>query len=720
MKSRTTVALVFAATMMLAGFLLFQVQLVLGKFILPWFGGSASTWLVCLLFYQVALLAGYAHAYAITRPLAVERQVQLQLAILIASLLLLPIAPSDSWKPQDASDPTWRILGLLTVSVGLPYVALATTTPLLSRWLAHIEPTGDPVRLFAASNAGSFLGLLTYPFLVERLLTSAQQTRWWSWTYVVYAVLFTACGLLAWRRRARDRRNEAGAALERTANDHWLAWIAYAALGSALLMATTSAVTQWSAVVPFLWVVPLSGYLLTFVITFAYPRAYHRFAFGGAFLLLAGASFLQEVPESSFALFQQLALQAGVLLAGCMICHGELVRLRPEPVQLPKFYLAVAAGGALGGMGVVLLAPVVFSDYFEHPLVLFAIAGVALVRMLPPAQIRTRAATALAAAASMAGLFFVSSLVAGFREEVAGDSLVERVRNFYGVVKVVRRYQHDPKLADMALLQAGIDQGGQYQAPERRMQTICGFDEESGLGLALAYQAKRRGGEPLRIGVIGLGAGMIAALAREGDSIRYYEINPGVLHLTSRHFTFLRDSKGRIDVKLGDARLVLERQLKNNDPQNFDILVLDAFRGASPPMHLMTKEAFTIYLGHLAEKDYREAFSAHGIHLCTSQTEGFGHYINEARAIGALILALDAPPMNELIDADCGILIPTARTAPHHHGLCFLATRAAIGEAVATARAMAPARRRALGERARERFAGERQAFVERLGAALA
>ena len=206
MTSKNTTALVFAATMTLAGFLLFQVQLVLGKFILPWFGGSASTWLVCMLFFQVALLVGYAHAYAITLPLTIHRQAQLQIGILVLTLLLLPIAPSDSWKPTDASDPTWRILGLLTVCVGLPYIALATTTPLLSRWLAHIAPDLNPVRFFAASNIGSFLGLLSYPFFFERLLPSVEQTRWWSWAYVLYAALFAACGAAHDQPRARTRK----------------------------------------------------------------------------------------------------------------------------------------------------------------------------------------------------------------------------------------------------------------------------------------------------------------------------------------------------------------------------------------------------------------------------------------------------------------------------------------------------------------------------------
>jgi hypothetical protein len=514
--------------------------------------------------------------------------------------VLLPIAPSDGWKPTDASDPTWRILGMLAVCVGVPYMALATTTPLLSRWLAHIEPTLDPVRFFAASNIGSFLGLLSYPFVFERLLLSADQTRWWSWAYVLYVALFAVCAWLA-----LARAEEGGAVQSKwpsVPEKHPVAlWIGYSALGSALLLATTNAITQFAAVVPFLWVVPLSCYLLSFVITFGYPKVYNRNVFGVLFLVLAGTILALSVPDTSFRLFIQIVLQAATLFAGCMICHGEMVKLQPQPAALPRFYLAVAAGGALGGMAIVLGAPLVFSDFFEHPIVLAAIAAAALLRMLTAAA-QGRMRWVVGAAAAAGALYFLGGLAV--RDELSGNTVVERVRNFYGVVKIVRAYEDDPKEFALSLFQAGIDQGGQYQTPERRMQAICGFDWESGLGMALAYHAKRRAGgpqTPLRIGVIGMGAGMIATLGRAGDTLRYYELNPAVLELTSRHFTFIKDGKAKVDVLLGDARLVLERQLKANDKQNFDVLVLDAFRGASPPMHLMTREAFSIYFGHLAE-----------------------------------------------------------------------------------------------------------------------
>lgn len=603
LNPRTFIALAYATTMLLAGFLLFQVQLILGKFILPWFGGSASTWLVCMLFFQIALLAGYAYAYGLTRPFPIRRQAQLQLALLIVSLVLLPIAPSDAWKPTDAGDPTWRILAMLTACVGLPYIALATTTPLLSRWLAQIEPALDPVRFFAASNIGSFLGLLTYPFLFERLLPSVQQTRWWSAAYALYVALFAVCGWLAITRTPRHNADEPATPAAVGGSDPLALWVTYSLLGSALLLATTNAITQWAAVVPFLWVVPLSLYLLTFVITFGTPWVYHRLAFGAAFLLLAGTALTLPVPESSFALFVQLVLQSATLFAGCMICHAEMVKLQPTPQRLPKFYLAISAGGALGGILIVLVAPLLFRDYYEHAIVLTAIAGVAVLRVLQ-SEIKRTARWVATAAAGIAGIYFLFGLSTMLRGDLTGNTVIERTRNFYGVVKIVRKNEQYPKEFSIDLFQAGIDQGGQYQAPERKLQNICGFDTASGLGIALAYHSKRRehgSATPLRIGVVGLGAGMIAMLGRDGDVMRYYELNPAILDLSNRHFTFLTDTKAKVDVLLGDARLVLQRQLEANDAQKFDVLVLNAFRGASPPMHLMTKEAFAVYLGHLAD-----------------------------------------------------------------------------------------------------------------------
>lgn len=601
MTSRRLTTLLYAATMGLGGFLLFQVQPVMAKFILPWFGGSASTWIVCMLFFQVALLAGYAYVYAVTRPLPVRAQALLQVGLLLLAVLaFLPITPADGWKPVEAGDPTWRIVALLAVSVGGPYVLLATTSPLLQRWLARIDPGIAVSRLFAVSNFGSFLGLLSYPFLFERLLSSPEQTELWSMAFSGYAVLFTFCAMLAFREReaAADMPADGNPTGARQGGPALL-WIVYSALGSVLLLATTNQITQWSAVVPFLWIAPLSLYLLTFVIAFGDQGLYSRRAFTIAFLVLAALAYVLPAPDSFETLLLGITLQCATLFAGCMICHAEMVRIQPEPVRLPGFYLATALGGALGGLAVALLAPLVFRDFWEQGLAIVAVAALALRLTAGEAGwLRRPGGRALAASAAV----FVLAMGFQLASEVAASrDVVERIRNFYGVVKVVKETGDDPDEASLVMQQAGIDQGSQFLVPARRNEPACAFTAGSGVGHAIFRNARRRAdpNAPVRIGIVGLGAGMIAAHGREGDLIRYYELNPAVKALVDRHFSFVRDTKARVEVALGDGRLVLEREAQAGS-QRFDVIVMNAFRGASPPMHLMTKEAFDVYLAHLA------------------------------------------------------------------------------------------------------------------------
>ncbi len=597
------IKLLFASTMALAGFLLFQVQPMLAKYILPWFGGSATTWIVCMLFFQMALLAGYAYAYALSRPLPTEKQARYQIYFLAIGLALLPITPSDMWKPAANDDPTLRIIMLLSVSIGLPYLILSTTSPLLSRWLARLDPKLDPGRFFAASNLGSFIGLLSYPFLFERVMATEEQTILWSWAFVVFALLFGSCAWVMMRTKTPIFTQDSSSALISSKGpDAIWTWLITSTLGSVLLLATTNAITQWSAVIPFLWILPLSLYLLTFVIAFGHASLYHRPIYAIAFLLLGAASLLMDRPDTSDAFLIDLLLQCLTLFFGCMICHTEMALLQPQAARLPKFYLTISFGGALGGLLVAIAAPLVFKDYYEHPLVLIAITALIAWHLFHDRHDRTKPLMRSLALGAL--LVFIGGLGAAITNGVSGNSLiVERVRNFYGVVKIVKQDVDDPQDYSLAMQQAGVDQGSQYQAADKRMVPACAFDTNSGLGLALANQAKRRDNgpqTPLHIGIVGLGAGMVAALGRDGDRIEYYELNPSVLDLVNRYFTFVRDGKAKTNVLLGDGRLVLERQLQAGQPQQFDVLVMNAFRGASPPMHLMTKEAFELFLAHLA------------------------------------------------------------------------------------------------------------------------
>ena len=601
MQASNTTRLFFGATMTLAGFLLFLVQPMLAKFILPWFGGSATTWTVCMLFFQLALLAGYAWSYAVTSPLTLRTQAILQIVILCAAAVLLPITPSEALKPTDSDNPVGRIMLLLVVCVAVPYAVLATTSPLLQRWLHHLEPEGLTSRFFALSNLGSFLGLLSYPFLFEPLVPSVAQTRVWSAGFALYALLFAVCAFLILRspEKAREHDVAIAEAARGASGDNILGWLVWSMLGSILLLATTNQINQWSAVMPFLWVLPLSLYLLTFIIAFGHQQFYRRGVFFVLFAALAAVTFVLARPASSSELLTQVGLQCATMFAGCMICHAEMVKLQPPARRLPVFYLLTSVGGALGGVLVTLLAPVIFNDYWEHQIVLVAIAALAvwtIARM--ETGLAVRGAALAGVAIFLAGLGYLLNDLHESRSTV-----VERIRNFYGVVKVLKEEEDDPDEYSLVMQQAGVDQGSQFQSAARRLEPACAFGVESGVGRALAGHRKRREGgpqAPLRIGIIGLGVGMIAGHGVPGDNIRYYELNPAVTELARRHFTFLSSSKAATDVVHGDGRILLEREALAGKKGDFDILIIDAFRGASPPMHLMTREAFAVYLEHLA------------------------------------------------------------------------------------------------------------------------
>jgi hypothetical protein len=605
----------------LAGFLLFLVEPMMGKYILPWFGGSASTWSVCLLFFQGALLVGYFYALAISERLPLRIQSILQLVLLGAAILMLPILPSESWKPVDASAPAQRILATLTVSVGLPYAVLATTSPLLQRWVSLLDPTRRVTRYFAISNFGSFLGLLSFPFLVEPMVASPQQAIGWSFGFGAYAFCFAACAIFVTLRRNRSPKAVTPAPADETnavsgsdpsagalpgggaliVRPDIVAWIGWATGGTVLLLASTNLVTEWITVVPLLWVLPLALYLLTFVLVFSSAGYYRREVYLPLFVILAVGSLFIGRPETTLAMLTQIALLSACMFTGCMICHGELVAKTPVARLLTGFYLAISFGGFLGGMFVAFVAPAIFPDVWEYQLGILAVTSAAIFMEIKKQGVLARR-TPKPVFYGLA-LVFVT-LVAGYiiREFVRYGSVVWQTRNFYGVVKVIDN--HDPALTErfISMFQSGENQGEAWVAPELQNHPSCDFGEYSALGLALRYVKPRREGganTPIRVGFIGLGVGMSLGYAKPGDVVRFYELNPAVADAASEVFPFIRNSKATVDIILGDGRLSVERESKAADFQKFDILVLDAFRGSSPPMHLMTKEAYDIYLSVL-------------------------------------------------------------------------------------------------------------------------
>jgi len=581
----------YAITIFLSAFLLFLVQPIIAKQILPWFGGASAVWTTCLVFFQSALLAGYTYADASTR-LGARRQALLHLGLLVLSLATLPILAADSWKPQGDEAPIARILLLLTVTIGLPYFLLSTTTPLVQAWYWRRFSSVVPYRLFALSNFASLLALLGFPVLLEPWFDLRQMGLAWS---ALYAAFVALCGFIAWRTFVAAGEDGGAAAhvpasvsqAEATpgaapgfAQQAW--WLALAAMGSVMLLAVTNHVTQNIASVPFLWVVPLSLYLVTFILCFDHPRWYVRPLFIGAALLLVPAMAWQI---ASLNLHAAVPLYFAGLFVACMVCHGELARAKPAPAHLTRFYLMLSLGGATGAVLVALIAPTWLPGYFELNIALVLLA-LLLVRQLEGRWVWAGLAAALATA-----VFAVNAAV----DYGVGRRVMER--DFYGVVRT-----HDREFGGVryrSLLHGAIMHGGQLLDEPYRRQPADYFGPTSGYGRLFTALNEVRPG-PRKVGIIGLGAGVAAAYGRAGDEMVFYEISPKVVDIQRREFSFLRDSLAKMDVVVGDGRLSLEAELKRNGPRGYDVLGIDAFSGDSVPMHLITREAMALYVQHLA------------------------------------------------------------------------------------------------------------------------
>jgi hypothetical protein len=576
--------LLCAATIFTSAFLLFLVQPIIAKQILPWFGGSAAVWTTCLVFFQVTLLAGYAYSDVTTRKLKPRTQVILHFILLVTSLAVLPIVADASWKPAGGEDPGLRILGLLVATIGLPYFLLATTGPLVQAWFARSFPHGTVYRLFALSNLASMLALISYPFVLETWVTTKVQVYAWSLGYTLFAVLCGASGLYSLRNvvavsvpapQSEDNAMAPGKL------DLFL-WLALSAMGSWLLLAITNHITQNIASIPFLWLAPLTLYLLTFILCFESNRWYRRSLLLGPIAVIIGfCAWDLQTANVTLDLKVAISLYLTGLFACCMFFHGELAKMRPAPRYLTLFYLMVALGGALGGMFVGLIAPRIFPSYFELGL------GLVLSAILAAVTLRKMQFFVSIIAIMLAGVcsyFWYRQI-----EQTQEDARV-MVRNFYGTLRTKDSGAEIGDAGVRQLFHGVITHGAQYLKPERHAEAITYYGPGSGVSIAI----KNINSEKQRVGVVGLGTGTLAVLGKPGDTYRFYEINPQVIAIAQSEFTYLKDSKAKIEIDLGDARLSLEREA----PQNFDVLVIDAFSSDSIPVHLITMEAMAVYLKH--------------------------------------------------------------------------------------------------------------------------
>jgi hypothetical protein len=593
-QNQAVPALLFAVTIFLSAFLLFEVQPMVGKIILPWFGGSAAVWTTCILFFQLLLLGGYIYADLTSRLLPPRAQGMLHAALLLLALFTLPLNPSSEFAQVGDGNPEWRIALVLGLSVGLPYFLLSTTGPLLQAWYARGGKQALPYRMYALSNLGSMLALLSYPFLVEPNFMLGMQTRGWSWGFGAFAVLCAALSLRNVQFRAQIATTEVEPPAVPPTKATAALWAALAACASVLLLAVTSHLTQNIAPIPFLWVLPLGLYLLSFILCFEGTRWYSRGPYVLALAICIGLVCLAVLEGPSHPeIWRLISLYSITMFFACMVCHGELAALKPHPRYLTRFYLMLSLGGALGGTFVALIAPHVFRDTLELPIGIVAVIAVFLVVLYrDPHSPMYRGKGWPRWALAFALLLAVAGMLGMGYVESARDAKV-MLRNFYGWLKV--EDSGSGTSAERTLTHGTITHGMQYLAPERARWPTTYYGRNSGAGLAVSELGTTG---YVKVGVVGLGTGTFAAYGRKGDTFRFYDINPQVLVLATAEFTYLRDCEAKVDVVLGDARL----SMAGEPSQQFDLLVLDAFSSDAIPVHLLTREAFALYFGHLSPR----------------------------------------------------------------------------------------------------------------------
>ncbi|WP_342361778.1 fused MFS/spermidine synthase [Terrarubrum flagellatum] len=574
----------FQLSIALSSFLLFLVQPIIAKQILPWFGGAASVWTTCLFFFQLILLLGYLYAHAVVRWLPPRQQVVLHVGLLGLSILSLPIVASPSWK-AGVGVPAFRLLALLMTTVGLPYFILSSTSPLLQAWYARSMKT--PYRLFALSNAASLAGLLVFPFLFEPEFAIPQQANLWSALFILFALVCAATAVSSATGNGASASQRAD--IEPPISSHpslrrAMMWLIFSALGSLTLVSISAYVALNVASAPLIWIAPLAIYLSTFILAFG-DRPYRGWTIAGPAMGLSAAILAIYHNAGWVAEFYfSLPLFMLGLFFLCLYCHGELAGRKPHPKYLTTYYILISLGGALGALIGSVFAPLVLRGNFEMPIAL-AIASI-LFAWQRRRESGVKRGVALALSATIVTLAAAQIGYEIYRSRVLA-------RNFYSALRIidigdaqnrVRRMEH-----------GGTPHGAQYLDQARQKLPITYYSATSGVAIAIRRQRELNSRAPLAIGVVGLGAGTLAAYGEAGGRICFYEINPQVVELARSQFTYLSDSKAAVSIELGDARLALEKQ----PPQSFDVLVVDAFTGDAIPMHLLTREAIQIYLKHL-------------------------------------------------------------------------------------------------------------------------
>lgn len=592
-------------------FLLFLVQPIMGKALLPWWGGGSHVWTSCLLFFQSGLLLGYLYAYTSANWLSVRQQSWLHLCLVLLSWAWLPIQ-SNLWTDWGARlvpldwEPVWHILAQLTFAIGLPYLVLSSTSPLLSHWFVATHAGTEPYRWYSLANLGSLVGCLLYPFLFEPILGLPQQNWFWSIAFAMLSMGLLAHTAMILQAVKQHLKTEVRPpTVSKTDGEHlllgdksFLAWLSLSACSSIVLSASTSNASQTGIVVPGLWVIPLAMYLASWWIAFRSPKlenwAMHMclYFFGGSLAV--------------FLLIFKLWLPWIVIVAGYMVvvfaislaCHNLLYTLRPKSHRITSFYLAIALGGALGCGFVSLVAPKIFNEFWELHIGLSLGAVVIALHygaaMFP--QIRSDVwVRRFRWPTTMLATIFLVGVLAMHMNVQSIDPVLAKQRDFYGVVSVVEQ----PKRGLRTMLHGQTQHGSEpIQGPLDPNQTMY---YQSNSGVAKAWQwIHDNAAAPRRVGIIGLGTGSLSLYANPDDHLVYYEISPAVRSAAEEYFHYLKAHPGTTEIRMGDGRRLLAEEVKRGSEPLIDFLVVDAFANDSLPMHLLTVEAIELYKKRLS------------------------------------------------------------------------------------------------------------------------
>lgn len=625
----------FAATIFLSALLLFWIQLVMAKMLLPRLGGTPAVWNTCMLFFQILLLAGYSYVVLITSRIGVRKQAILHGVILLLSCLYLPLAlAGNTGSISETSNPALWLFVYLIGAIGCQVFLISTTGPLLQKWFTHVS-ANDPYFLFAVSNGGSLVALLSYPLFLERTFTLSRQNQIWIVMYVVFLILTVACMFVLWRSSHSRKVEQLGAEQVRKRGmpplsiRRRLYWILLAFIPSSLLFGVTTYITTEIAPTPLLWTIPLALYLLTFILAFArknlLPERLANTALAGLGLLLTLALVANATEPTSVIVLLHLCF---LFVAG-LVCHNKLASDRPDASRLPEFYLCVAIGGMMGGLFNTLIAPTLFNTIVEYPLaivlacmilqrdkeinrfdfllpVCMALVTIGLALLVDRYDVSTVVAVAIVFGIPLViinhhfrsrpvrfalalGAVMIGSVV---YSEIQNRTLHDE-RNFFGTLSV----RFDPVSATRTLYHGNTIHGRQFIDPNHQCEPLSYFHRDGPLGQI--FEAFNANAFSPNVAVVGLGTGSMASYARPNQDWTFYEINPAVAGIaqTTEYFTYLEKcAAAPVKIVLGDARL----KLQNAPDHHYGLIVLDAFNSDAIPIHLLTEEAISLYLSKLA------------------------------------------------------------------------------------------------------------------------